>query len=787
MRERTRDSVRRPSSPSRPRDRDWDRIDQCDASSRCDRSPIRSGWDSRRLNVRRTEWEADVGGIRRDCSDSDPYEAERRRQDRFSKREREGEGKDDRWKKISRFRRGEFAEEVYPDRCESVKAEEKLRHGFKGAMRSEEELYRIPEAERSREIDNFVRPTLKQCWRDDLQPSRSISSHGYSGSVSPLRNAIRNDEVDWLGPSDSRHYSDMERLQMQSNQAGKHDERAESVFVGMKVESSDRNRRIDSRDLGCEGRSRDLGCEGRSRDLGVNASRVLHNRDLDRYINRNSSRGFQEDEAKSFHNCNYLQGRNVCCCVSSTEGKWRKDMKGASRESYCRDFCGDGYRMHMGQDPVHYTHMRGSLLKPRVMDSITNEVDRAGTSVGFCTGERISGLYDSIKEECVVERESSILVDQFDGARNYRKAHHEERKDAYLDNKTQHLRKDYQFDACATMYHDVNESDFTRERDERSLQFRSVYRNKGKETYPDNESQKVQNDYDFVSYERMYPDVNRSDVMIDRDERALQARRIYPKIDNESHHVQKDYEYDSYAKMYSNANGSNSMADQDERALQSRKRWFNEEHDAYLDNGSREVQKDYEYESYGRVYHDVSQPSSLMANRDEEIPQYRRYHLDGGRGTLIYLDDESAHLGKADQVNLHTSDRYSLKSHMTGETVYENISEVNYGDVEQTLTNEKPGSERFVDHDIAYDHNENQYSMGITGTNRIHYLDDERRSGHDDENHVSTSCPRIPVKQRLGGRVKDPSFHVKNRRGPGKKGLPWVRNYTPNRKFHGKN
>ncbi|VYS59345.1 unnamed protein product [Arabidopsis thaliana] len=469
---------------------------------------------------------------------------------------------------------------------------------------------------------------------------------------------------------------------------------------------------------------------------------------------------------------------------------------------------------------------------------------------------------------------SDILVDHEDArGRRYRGVSLNDKKEAYLQCENQRLLNDYETDSYVMMPPDVNRSDILVDHeDARGLRYRGVSLNDRKEAYFQSESQKLLKDHETNSYGMMHPSLNKSDILVNREEaRALESRRgsfddgkesymDYKRGDAylhyESQQLKKDYDYGIDDRIYRDVNSSDIIVDHgDAKALEFRRVAFSDRNEAYLDNESKDVYqhynkqqlkdynssidervypavtksaivvdrggaralegrgmssndrreaclpyesqqllRDHEIDSYGMMHPDVSRSSA--GKQDEEALRDRRYLFDDR--DQVYLDDERLQRRNGGDVKVHanmryqdgrqevyhsndsilrTRDDYGLRDNAS-EVMHENMAyDYNYRDAKQSrMSYEKADSKRFREHEVAYDYRDKLGNYAVDGgisREQFRYSADERNSGNVD--HTSTRRRRLSAKERLGGRVEEDSrVHVKHRlhqvRNPNLKG-----------------
>ncbi|KAG7627348.1 hypothetical protein ISN45_At03g036800 [Arabidopsis thaliana x Arabidopsis arenosa] len=415
---------------------------------------------------------------------------------------------------------------------------------------------------------------------------------------------------------------------------------------------------------------------------------------------------------------------------------------------------------------------------------------------------------------------SDILVDHEDArGLRYRGVSLNDRKEAYFQSESQQLLKDHETNSFGMMHPSLNKSDILVNGEEaRALERRRGSFDDGEESYMDYkrgdaylhyESQQLKKDHDYGIDDRIYRDVNSSDIIVDHgDAKALELRRVAfidrneAYLDNESKDVYQHYNkqqlkyYDSGIdeRMYPAVTKAEIVDRGGARALERKGMSSNDGREAYLPYESQQLLRDHEIDSYGVMHPDVSRSSA--GKQDEEALRGRRYLFDDR--DQVYLDDERLQRRNGGDVKvyanmryqdgrqevyhsndsiLRTRDDYGLRDNAS-EVMHENMPyDYNYRDAKQSrMSYEKADSKRFREHEVAYDYRDKLGNYAVDGgisREQFRYSADERNSGNVD--HTSTRRRRLSAKERLGGRVEEDSrVHVKHRlhqvRNPNLKG-----------------
>lgn len=164
----------------------------------------------------------------------------------------------------------------------------------------------------------------------------------------------------------------------------------------------------------------------------------------------------------------------------------------------------------------------------------------------------------------------------------------DERRDVYLHYKSQQLKKDYDSGSDARIYLNVRKLDIVVDReDARGLRYSGVSLNNIKETYLQCGSQQLLKDHETDSYAMMHPDVNKSDILVDQeDSRAQELRGV------------------------SFDDGKESYLD-------------NEKGDAYLCYENQQLKKDYNYGIDDWTYLDLNSSDIIVDHGDARALEVR--------------------------------------------------------------------------------------------------------------------------------------------------------------------
>ncbi|CAD5324860.1 unnamed protein product [Arabidopsis thaliana] len=407
-------------------------------------------------------------------------------------------------------------------------------------------------------------------------------------------------------------------------------------------------------------------------------------------------------------------------------------------------------------------------------------------------------------------RRSDILVDPEDArGLRYRGVSLNDRKEAYFQSESQQLLKDHETNSFGMMHPSLNKSDILVNGEEaRALERRRRSFDDGEESYMDYkrgdaylhyESQQLKKDHDYGIDDRIYRDVNSSDIIVDHgDAKALEFRRVAfsdrneAYLDNESKDVYqhynkqqlKDYNSGIDERVHPAITKSEIVLDRGgARALERRGMSSNDRREAYLPYESQQLLRGHEIDSYGMMHPDVSRSSA--GKQDEEALRGRRYLFDDR--DPVYLDDERLQRRNGGDVKVHANMRYpdgrqevyhsndSILRTRGDYGLRDNASEVMYENMaydykcrnakQSRVSYEKADSKRFREHEVAYDYRDklgNYAVNGGTSREQFRYSADERNSGNVD--HTSTRRRRLSAKERLGGRVvEDSRVHVKHR------------------------
>ncbi|EOA12265.1 hypothetical protein CARUB_v10007987mg [Capsella rubella] len=698
-RERIGDSLPRPPSPSPTSDRDGNDssvIKPGDVSSRSDQIDVAF---SHGIQAR----EQDVNGFRRD---SDMYDVDMQRGIGLTNKHRREEEERDDERYMKHFHLQEDSGKRYAD-----------------STRSSEE----PKASRFNTSPDQSRLS------DEPKPSRFVpSSLGYEYSPSHGKNVLlKNDKTNRVD-SISRECSDSSR-HSRDRDTNRYESSPLSQVGSSVADFQDESSRLVSSDSGCCIRGNDSDrVDERRRDYNgdLSASQVLLTRRVDDYVGRNSPRDQREKSFRGF-GCGDHDSPVVSRCG--------KEIVDESRNHYhigsdvaVKEFPSARHETkNMVRESDILMQTSGSLPKSYVCGLNIADVDVADTHLEFCTKERMTNQYESVKEHYpFVELGPRVVQERDYEDAHYRNFRNNERKVVYLDNKCQLLRKDYQYDGVDSrknldysepnavvdqddkasqslnkereayldkernavllddrrrnlseeyhfgndgrMHSDVDRADMLVDQDGRVVQLKQECLNKGKAAYLNNErkdvylnhkSQQLEKDYYSRSDARIYPDVNRLDILVDREgenNRGLRYRgmsvneRREAYLQCENHQLLNDHQTSSYGMMHPDVDKSDILVDrEDSRGLRYRSASLNDKKEAYLQQESQRLLNDHETYSSVMMHPDVSKSDILVDHEDARGLKYRRAPLNDRKEA--YLQCESQQL-----LNDHDTDSYGM-------------------------------------------------------------------------------------------------------------------------------
>lgn len=222
-----------------------------------------------------------------------------------------------------------------------------------------------------------------------------------------------------------------------------------------------------------------------------------------------------------------------------------------------------------------------------------------------------------------------------------------ERKDVLLNDKTQQLEKEYDSRSDARIYPDVNRLDILVDRERevaRGLRYRGVSSNDRREAYLQCESQQLLNDHETNSYGMMHPDVNKSDILVDHeDARGLRYRGVFLNdkkeayLRCESQRLLNDHETDSYVVMYPDVNNSDNLVDhEDARGLRYRGVPLNDRKESYFQCETQKLLKHHETNSYGMMHPNLDKSDIFVDQEDARALELIRNSYDDGKES--YMD-----------------------------------------------------------------------------------------------------------------------------------------------------